>query len=1556
MPDDDEDTIEEEIVDLETLENTPIVELSDDDIDFLIDNPEEFPTEPEVEELMEDSPDEADEEDMGDEGQDRKTYMDDQDRESYTVDPELTDEESLIEEFVEAAGGDETPAIPEVPDSPQPVNNLGVDPTEVEAIRSALKEGYLENILDDDALSGVLPNEVRIPKEKGFPDVSPIQLPEEVVDPMVDMLEGLEAVMGEKTTNLIVRIAEMQGLSMSDVVSVIPMTDFARIDILNDREGNPRFIQLKDASGKDVTAQLGLELNSDGEVQVQQVIADSIFTDLDHDTSHRYSSDGMGASIESALQEFSNLIGEKERRADRVALLKWMRTLIFKLNGVFGFDDYQQLEALIAAWLMRNSTCRLSGIPGTGKTTVINCAATLLGNSYGYHTSKTYYAGKQYRLNTEITSPTQIFDNNTSSDNVYTPTVFEKGQYYDIKYNQKAYSQVYLDWDEWRFTDWPSPDQLPRTHTGNYDYTTITPSGAYMYDFPFLRNREEAITDHRGNMLLPPVDAKKTVTTATFRKLLTNCWECKIPEDFSLETYTAHRETAFADNPHWQPEIDRDGETIPNPLFVEATKETVVKPIQVCDDQGNFQTFENAQPMYGPYRMRLRDPKFNSKQYILSLKSIPEEARKNLIFHAEMDGLYTDTGRNEGYWLRKMMCHFLRDSRASNQSQLFDIANEMLNEIGVAKIDYDKRPDEVLYGLEIQSQEVVDPVSLDKTNTFVFEPEPKPVVTQPVKFFNEANRSQSGVEDAILGLIAERMVEYRGKVFKSPDFVAWMDTNPHQKGNDLAFTDRIDMELLFKSISLGGRYDVLSDKFGTGKDANEPQVQLCEDLTKDSNDNRSFTPMRMTDLMKVWETVSKRMRFSIPGSSYDGLRDISMISMMFSQIFAKRPTQLAVGATTIEYSFADPNGMKVHESPLLDYSITTNTVNEGEKTTSPLIHGDALEGNLRVFGEFGSEDSDVSHAPSAFTRVLGFRFSNSIVKLSQAFAFLRGKEYVGRQEILDAIPYTLAHRLGRAKAGAMDLEGNNKGLDGGLITYVNEQEFLREVIVKGYLQQQTNTGIETEGTLLDNWDLFYQRCRDVLASVPAVWQYESEVMLPLHNTISENEETLPSITPVHWHICAMVVEEERKATSAKKIRNYSSSFAGPAGGDANTSPPKDYHEMYSQYQNMILDPTSGAGEPILFDYYRLRGFIAREPNLFTHDRERLLTLLEDEMRSISGADIRSSGDEGVDSVYAFPQAVTPPISGQQESAQNDLYAEGGPFPRPQRIGWRTYFDSMGPYGVLIGRGQTGGLNTLALGLNGSITEPLDATDVADSARNNADQGLRVIGRHQIGASGSPSGPKGSITKVLRNIQSGFDQYVGDGLVFTNFGDDTQTMKKISLNEWTIRASKVLDDNIKDPNTAPEDDIIGCFVLKHAPTSTPQAARHGINGDDTLRFWVRLQRVGDPAESQNDIEYVTMMLTVGITSALGTTQTTLRGEEAEGPDINILPLDYAPQYNTQSFQDHNAWGSAANEYMKKITKSLKGSAKIKTNACLIDVGNMSLQDRNFYNTRFRDAIL
>jgi len=1501
------DEDEEEVEELQPLDM--------DDMDGLMEELDievvDVPSEPDVEDLMED---------IG----------------------ELSQDESFFEDL-----DDNEEVIPEIKDNPQPMNNIGVDEVEVDAIKQAMEANYLSEVLGGDELMGLLPNEV----------VSPIFVPEGTPKPEKSstqlLLENLESVIGKDSTNLIAKIAKMNAGGITDIVSITPLSDITRIDILDDRDGRPRFIQLLDINGADVTSALNLPTNADGEIEVQQIIDNSVFTNLEHDSTNRYKADGMGASLQGALKEFNKLIGEKERRQDRVNLLKWMRTLIFKLNDVFGFDDYKQLEALIAAWLMKNSTCRLSGIPGTGKTTVIECASTLLANSYGYHTSQTYAAGRQYITNLEgYADPSAFFGSNASASNIYQPLTFDKGMYYDIKYNQKSYSDVADVWESWRFTSWSAP---PLDASNNYDYTKPQPSGSYLYDFKFLRNQEEETFTPRGDMLFPPVDSKKEVTIETYRQLLQNCWEVRVPKDFDLGIWNDEGTTSYADHPNWDPNSTK---------YEECEKEVYVKPLQIFDSNGKLIAFEQgAKPSYGPFEMSLRNAKANSSFYNEILGSIPEAACQNLIFVAGLDGIYTDAGRNEGYWLREMMCHFLRDIRANKKTAggIDAIGMEMLGEIGVAKLDYDKRPDEVLYGLEIQSVEETSAITGATTNTFVFEPEPKPIVTQPIKFFNEANRSQSGVEDAILGLIAERKVEYRGKVFNSPPFVAWMDTNPHQKGNDLAFTDRIDMELLFRSVGLGGRYDQLMGKYGGGG-SGEPQGRIVQELTQ--NTNKPIIPMRIDDLMKVWKTVGT-LGFTPPGSSYNGLRDIGMISMLFSQRFAKRPTSIAAGNEELEYSFATGIG-NIHESPLLDYSITTNTETSGESTTTPLIGSEDAD-SILSFGDFGNSD-DLSHVPSAFTRVLGFRFTNSIVKLAQAFSFLRGKEYVGRQDILDAVPYCLAHRLGRAKAGALDLQGNNKGLDGSSIKYVNEQEFLREVLVQGYIQNKgVTTGVGQEGqNLLDNFDLFYQRCRDVLASVPSVWQYERDVLLPIHEEIkNSSESSLSEITPVHWHIATMVVEEEKMATNSsgstnKPQRSYS---VENAGAETSSRQLGDYNSMYSYFQNLILDPTGTDKEPILFDYYAVRGIIARDVNLFTNDRSRLLMMLDSEMRSISGGSIMDSTINEVSgcttgSILPMPQAVTlPPAGTRQAPRQNDFFgdADNAPNPRPNRMGWRTYFDSMGPYGILINRGQTEGLNGLLLGSSGSIASPLGA-DLA-TAVNNADQGLRVIGRYQVGS--TRSGSRVEIGTVLTNFQKTFDQYVTGGHVFTNFGDSaSMTMRSTSLEDWIKQASRALQQNIRDPTNAPEDDVVGCFVLKHAPTTTPQAVNRGMHGDDTLRLWVRLQRAGDQAEAQpsaSDDEYVTMLFTAGISSAIGTTQSDEKGQLLQGTQVYIVPADVTEQYYTQSFTDNNAWAGAFNNYMKELTKSLPTKQRIKAKACLVDTGNMSLQDRNFFNARFKDCL-
>ena len=68
--------------------------------------------------------------------------------------------------------------------------------------------------------------------------------------------------------------------------------------------------------------------------------------------------------------------------------------------------------------------------------------------------------------------------------------------------------------------------------------------------------------------------------------------------------------------------------------------------------------------------------------------------------------------------------------------------------------------------------------------------------------------------------------------------------------------------------------------------------------------------------------------------------------------------------------------------------------------------------------------------------------------------------------------------------------------------YNNEQEWIREAIVNGYLMQSNPIGVSGGNyPLLDVWDLFYRRCMDVLRSAPNLWSYEKTVLEPLRKAM-----------------------------------------------------------------------------------------------------------------------------------------------------------------------------------------------------------------------------------------------------------------------------------------------------------------------------------------------------------------------------------------------------------------------------------------------------------------------
>ncbi len=1230
---------------------------------------------------------------------------------------------------------------------------------------------------------------------------------------MTTLEEQLEELIGKEGMAVLKEVASSSGRSLADMVTLEEIDEtLGSVEVFSGVNRGPLNFVVLDDEGDVIDLDLDLEESSYGGYEVSAVYDDTVM------------SKGLPATLGAALGKIFEaklkLTKLTQNKKAHERQLKKIQTSMTNLGEVFGFDTYEHLEMFTAAWLMKDSTCRLSGIPGTGKTTVIESAAVLLCNSYGHSGKKRFVVseGKTYNDEARFNQP-------------YVPKEFPAGQNYAIDYSNDAYFAVRDNWNKWRFTRWTEDSQV---------------SGSYLYDTSFLHANAKNSKGDSFN--------KNPMSIEDYYYLLTNCYVAKVP----IQGFN-------------HPDPDNEDLTTSDilKLLPDNEVEMAVAPIQILNEKGEF-VFKNTREytvtdstgdVKLTYTMGLQFPAYNADtpEPTQNYRNIVEDrpgsggyARDNLKdYLVAGHGLYTDAGRNEGYNFRAFLMEHFYDLRADWMSNAQgsggkyndtkSILEEMLREIGVAKIDYEKRADEVLYGIEIRQATKQNELRGVEESTYEFEPVPRPIVTQPVKFFNEANRSQAGVEDAVLGLIAERKVEYRGRSFDSPSFVAWMDTNPHQKGNDLAFIDRIDMELLFKSISLGARYEQLSGKVLGG--GGPPQERLVVKAIQGQ-----IEPLRFNELASVWNFVGKDIGYAPPGqtvgsSTYDALQEMSYISVLFTQRFQPLNTGLfAAGGTDLQPKSSD----YLYASPLMDFSITTNTNEEGGSKIRP----DREKGKTYE-----------NHAPSDIGRVLGFRFTNSLQKLSAALAFLRGKSYVTRSEILDALPYVTAHRLGRAKSS----KGEISGMKGDELNYNNEQEWIREAIVNGYLLQNTEIGVSSGGyPLLDVWDLFYRRCMDVLRSAPNLWTYEKTVLVPLRSAMMKGAAGA-NFTPVHWHIATMVIENERAAlntpdSATKPTRTYGSA--------------SDYTENYNNYLSRVSydpNPEKDTSAQVLFDYYQLRGDICSEPNLFSDDRDTLLSLLDSNMAPICGGPVRVK-DKGIANRIAI---------GKQKDTWSGLVGRG--FDNAtDSFQWRTYQDSIGAWGRMLQAPGNTGTGGQVAGDRFSENQ-MKGMSYASSF---ADQALMVSARLPIreitskrGKGGAGSLSRDNFVDQLTKLQTAFATSIGGGGVkIDNVEGNEDSISNIDFNDfmkgvvgwangYTNRDATKFDEARTGGNETFEDlsgnlgqdGIMACFPLNHAAGSP--TGQTDYDGDDNLRLWVRFFM------SEMSGGFATLNLTMGVTSNL-----------------------------------------------------------------------------------------
>ncbi|MCP4121373.1 MAG: hypothetical protein GY751_06430 [Bacteroidetes bacterium] len=1086
--------------------------------------------------------------------------------------------------------------------------------------------------------------------------------------------------------------------------------------------------------------------NNGEEMEISNILSGSNFGPVGEQGNYTpYTAQNMGEVVYKQFSSFVQEFSQKDSKENTVEQLRVVRKHSAALSRVFGFDDPNQLEAFFAAWLMKDSTCRLTGIPGTGKTTVINSAASLLANSYGFNVGRRYLA-----QNPVIMGQSHEY------------ILFPAGQSYDVNYGDKKYQTVHSEWNSWRFNEWKQISDK---------------SGAYLYDFRFLQR----ISDSHYQKL--PMSSDK------FAELLLA-----------------------------SPILDDNGLN---------TNQIKASPVKISD----------LKKLFGTKGL----PKVGGQEVIT-------DKGGNAIYLTTP--LYNDSGANEGYTFRHFLLEHFYDSRIDDKENgLPQIVEEMLNECGIAKIDYDKRAEEILYGIEIR--QITDKQRVGgeerEVSAYQFDPTPRPIVTQPIKFFNEANRSGSGVEDAILGLIAEQTVEYRGKTFKSPSFVAWMDTNPHQKGNDLAFVDRIDMELYFGTLSAGGLFNQLSERYNR-KDStgSRPEIMLVKRMLVNKGTTDYIKPMRFQELNEVWGTVTN-IPFSASGAEEEAtgaLLDISLLYTLFSQRYMIQGEKDEIYGQ--QHTFL--TDQDVFASPLADISTTTNSQYEAQ-------HPEWID-------PFGSGKKGVPYqAPVLITRMLGYRMSNSLIKMTRALAFLRGKDHVTRQEVIDALPYCVGHRLGPAREGE-DPKGRDIGIVRDAMRVPNEQDFIREMILNGYVLRDTESGMGQKShlTLFDLWDSFLQTCSTNMGSTDAFWKYEQSVIIDIKNKVRKNKGT--GITPVHWAIATMIVDNERKKSEYKsRYSKYVEKISRPAsltGGQGEKKTPEDIQKA------QLLANTSAS------QYFKIRGEIAGDPLLFSDDRTKLLSLVDSKIDSMCGNTLNATLQPNAANFMAIA-----PIEGAEYQLGGDTYAAfdgtvGGP--SATSFKWRCYGDAMGAWGDMI----TNGSNRMEQATLGNTANFLDV----NGAEFESQQNISLMAQFTIPAQGDAVVNE-KFNSRMQNLFNSFSQYTVDGVqigevktgvsgITENYNDldEYASKSEFILNEWLSKtASKQTEtDGIMKSG------FNACFRLNHVDTGVEESMNVKltdgreviVDGEDDLRLWLSMRVIQGDNKTEGGRSVVGLF--AGITSA------------------------------------------------------------------------------------------
>lgn len=321
---------------------------------------------------------------------------------------------------------------------------------------------------------------------------------------------------------------------------------------------------------------------------------------------------------------------------------------------------------------------------------------------------------------------------------------------------------------------------------------------------------------------------------------------------------------------------------------------------------------------------------------------------------------------------------------------------------GQSKNNPDKTADDILYYTDISLNEYMLKSAMAqavKTNPgdpgpdwknikqsiYDFSPMPRDIVTSLVKLHNESNRMNRSVQDAVLGLMAEKEVEYLGSSMFSPTGISFFDYNPHLDWGgeklDMAFLDRIDTSIYFSANDFKHSYEIAKTTTLASRGTKRIQDLIVDDIQ--SGDVKPFT---VSDIMKVWDEVQTLV--TIPKAVV--LYAIGILG------FFKNPYRVYGEA----YENVKPFSFK------------------GKKKwvdITELTYYNAREQEPMVKSQFG--DSAIAKI-NDIRRPLGYRALRSLLVNAKAFAYLehamgkRSDLIVTYTDVDLFIPYVSEHRIG----------------------------------------------------------------------------------------------------------------------------------------------------------------------------------------------------------------------------------------------------------------------------------------------------------------------------------------------------------------------------------------------------------------------------------------------------------------------------------------------------------------------------------------------------------------